>query len=41
MNRYTLPDLFKADLMAIKLHPEDRPRKIGGRFSIHLNTQNN
>ena len=37
INRSTLPDLFKADLNTIKYHPNQRPQKIGGRFSLNLN----
>ena len=37
MSRSTLPDLFKADLMTIKFHPNQRPDKIGGRFALKLN----
>ncbi len=40
MIRSTLPDLFKTDLNTIKFHPEDRPKKVGGRFSIKLSDNN-
>jgi hypothetical protein len=40
MSRSTLPDLFKSDLLSIKLNNYQKPSKIGGRFALNLNTSN-
>jgi hypothetical protein len=36
LTKSSLPDIFKSDLLTLK-YQQDKPNKIGGRFSLNLN----